>query len=25
LELMLMEWQRWDEMIREGKKEARGD
>jgi len=23
LELMLMEWQRWDEMIREGKKEAR--
>jgi len=25
LELMLNEWQRWDEMIREGKKEARGD
>jgi len=23
LELMLMEWQRWDEMIREGKKESR--
>jgi len=23
LELMLMEWQRWDEMIREGKREEK--